>query len=430
MSSLLSRFAGLSRMVTVLVVLLLVAGAVFVFVDRTESRTLTVDFPRTNSLYEGSDVKILGVPVGTVDTLTPQGDSVRAEISYPQDVTLPEDVKAVIVSPSIVGDRFVQLAPAYDGGAELENGARLGVESTEVPVELDEVYSSLDDLSVALGPDGANSDGALSNLVDDTAGQLDGQGAQLNQTLRNFGQLSQTLSDNKDDLFGSVREISQFVELLNRNDSSVRAFFDSTAEVSEVLEGERDDLAATLDALGGALVEVRSLVRDNREELRGNVQNLETIADVLARHESDIEEFTVSAPTALSNVALTYNSEFGTLDNHADLLSLVTGAVEGLPKILCEAGRGLGLPEFLGDGCDILTDILGPILGSAADGLRGATGATSGGEEPSSSAEDEDVPDELLQQLREGLAAERTAVPSASSPDRTMTSLDEMLAVQ
>ncbi|WP_375002182.1 MCE family protein [Aeromicrobium sp. CTD01-1L150] len=431
MSGLLERFAALSRMITVLVVLLLVAGAVFVFVDRTESRTLTVDFPRTNSLYEGSDVKILGVNVGTVDKLTPRGETVRAEISYPKDVRLPDDVKAVIVSPSIVGDRFVQLAPAFDGGAELKDGASLGPDRTEVPVELDEVYGSLDDLSVALGPDGANSDGALSRLVDDTAAQLDGQGAQLNQTIRNFGQLGQTLSDNKDDLFGTVREVSQFVELLDRNDSSVRAFFDSTAEVSEVLEGEREDLALTLEALGDALVEVRTLVRDNREELRGNVDNLQSIAEVLAQHEQDIEGFTVNAPTALSNVALTYNGEFGTLDNHADVLGLLTGLVGGLPSVLCNAAEGLGLEEvpvigdLLLDGCRTLADAVSPVTDGLADGIGDAAGSS--GDDASA---EEEVDEELLQQLREGLGAERTGVTSGQSPDRTQTSLEEMLAVQ
>ena len=158
-------------------------------------------------------------------------------MTYEGDVRLPSDVKAVIISPAIVGDRFVQLAPAYSGGAVLPDNAKLGVDRTAVPVELDEIYQSLDDLSVALGPEGANKDGSLSNLVEDSAAQLDGQGQQLNTTLKNFGKLSQTLSNNKDDLFGSVREVQEFVDLLQRNDTSVRAFFNSTARVSEVLEG-------------------------------------------------------------------------------------------------------------------------------------------------------------------------------------------------
>ena len=112
---------------------------------------------------------------------------------------------------------------------------------------------------------------------------------QLHETLTNFAKLSTTLSNNKDELFGSIREIEQFVALLNRNDSSVRSFFDSTARVSNVLEGERHDLAKTLEFLSKALIDVRKLIKDNRTTLRHNVDNLQRLAAVLARHNDDIE---------------------------------------------------------------------------------------------------------------------------------------------
>lgn len=387
-----SRFAGAARIVTVLIVLALVVGLVVVFGSRDTSSTLTADFTQTNSLYEGSDVRILGVGVGTVDKLTPRGETVRATISYDADVKLPADVKAVVVSPSIVGDRFVQLTPAYDGGETLKDGASLGVDRTAVPVELDQVYSSLDDLAVALGPDGANKDGAVSDLVDDTAAQLDGQGAQLNETLRNFGRLSQTLSDNKDELFGSLREVNQFVDLLQRNDESVRSFFDSTAEVSRVLEGERDDLQATLKALSEALISVRGLVKENRGELKANVEQLATVAEVLGKHSDDLEEFTVSAPTALSNVALAYNGNSGTLDNHADILQLLLGAVPDLGSVVCAGLQPLGA-EIV-SACETVGgtvgDLLRPIFGALGDAL-----APDGDPQPdpSATAEGEVAPD-------------------------------------
>ena len=225
-------------------------------------------------------------------------------LTYETDVRLPADVKAVIISPAIVGDRFVQLAPAYSGGAVLPDNAKLGIDRSEVPVELDEIFKSLDDLAIALGPKGANKDGSLSSLIEDSARQLDGQGQQLNETLTNFAKLSTTLSNNKDELFGSIQEIEQFVALLNRNDSSVRSFFDSTARVSKVLEGERDDLAKTLEFLSKALIDVRRLIKDNRTTLRHNVDNLQSLAEVLARHNEDIEHTLIDAPIALGNLGL------------------------------------------------------------------------------------------------------------------------------
>jgi phospholipid/cholesterol/gamma-HCH transport system substrate-binding protein len=335
MTSLTQRFAGFSKVLVAVVVVLLIAATLLFLNKGDGKRYITVDFEQTNSVYKGSDVKVLGVPVGRVESLTPRGDVVRVKISYDSKQKLPADVKAVVVSPSIVGDRFIQMAPAYDGGATLKDDAYLPVERTAVPVELDAIYQSLDDLSVALGPEGANDDGSLSRLVDGTAEQFRGQGAQVNETIRNFGKLSQTLSNNKDDLFGSLREVEEFVSLLKTNDTAVRSFNDSTAEVSTVLEGEREDLAATLEALGKALVDVNGLVKENRSALRGNVDNIASLANLLAKRKDELEQITVNAPSALSNVALAYNGRSGTLDTRTDFPDVLAGTLGDPAGLLC-----------------------------------------------------------------------------------------------
>ena len=355
LSGIAQRFAGVSKLLTAFVVLVLLAAAALFLNKGDGKHYVTVDFEQTNSVYKGSDVKILGVPVGRVEKLTPRGDVVRVKISYDGDVKLPNDVKAVVVSPSIVGDRFIQLAPAYDGGAVLKDDAFLSVDRTAVPVELDAIYQSLDDLAVALGPKGANKEGALSTFLGDSAKQLDGQGAQLNQTIQNFGKLSTTLSNNKDELFGSLREVEDFVTLLRTNDSTVRAFNDSTARVSTVLEGERKDLAATLKALSLALVDVNSLVKENRTALKGNIDNVASLAKLLAKHQDDLREITVGAPTALTNISLAYNGTSGTLDTKANMPELVFGSINSPASLVCNL-----LGEKVTDGglCESLTGLL------------------------------------------------------------------------
>ncbi len=342
-SALAQRFAGLSKLLVAVVVLLLLAALFLVVNNKDNKRYITVDFQQTNSVYKGSDVKVLGVPVGKVDKLTPRGNVVRVRISYDSKYRLPADVRAVVVSPSIVGDRFVQLAPAYDGGVALKNNAFIPVSRTAVPVELDKIFQSLDDLSVALGPKGANKEGALSKLIDGTAKQLDGQGAQLNTTIHNFGKLSTTLSNNKEELFGSLREVNDFVTLLKTNDATVRTFNDSTAKVSTVLAGERKDLGETFKALSLALVDVNTLVKENRGQLKGNISNIASLAKVLAKHQKDLEQITIGAPTALTNVALAYNSGTGTLDTRADVPEVIQGSVTSPAGLICNLlGESLG----------------------------------------------------------------------------------------
>src|SRR4051794_28054703 len=102
-----------------------VAAGLTMFLGGDDSKKLTAHFPRTISIYEGSAVKVLGVPVGAVDKVTPSGTDVVVEMHYDKDIDVPADAQAVIVSPSIVGDRYIQLTPVYESGPKLADGAVL-----------------------------------------------------------------------------------------------------------------------------------------------------------------------------------------------------------------------------------------------------------------------------------------------------------------
>src|SRR5690606_32797925 len=175
-------------------------------------------------------------------------------------------------TPSVVGDRFVQLSPVYTGGDQLADNAH--VEQTEMPLELDEIYDNIDKLTVALGPDGANSEGALSELLQVGADNLEGQGEEINETLRDLGRFTGTLENNKDDLFGAAEELQRFISTLEENDDLVRDFNASVEKVSDMLAGEREELSESLQYLGGALVSVRDFVRDNEDLLGTNIKGL------------------------------------------------------------------------------------------------------------------------------------------------------------
>ena len=238
--------AGLQKLLVPAVVAALVVAAGLVFLRGEEQRTLTASFPRAISLYEGSEVRVLGVPVGEITSVTPTGTTVEVAMSIEEGVKVPADAQAVIVSPSVVGDRFVQLTPVYTGGPVLPDGARLGLERTSTPLELDEIYRSLDELTVALGPRGANREGALTRLLDSAARNWGGQGKAFHETVADLGKFTGTLENNKEELFGTARRLEAFVSTLARNDQTVRDFNQSLAQVSRMLAGERDELSASL----------------------------------------------------------------------------------------------------------------------------------------------------------------------------------------
>ncbi len=310
----------LKKLIVPAVIVALLAAAAVVMFHGDDQKTLVAKFPRAVSVYEGSDVRILGVPVGQVDSVTPSGTDVVVKMSYDPSVQVPANAKAVIVAPSIVGDRYIQLTPTFEqGDHEIADGAVLGTDRTAVPLELDQIYSSIDDLTVALGPTGANHDGALSDLLETTAKNFGGEGAQFHRTVQNFSKLSATLDDNKDELFGSARQLEGFISTLAKNDQTVRSFNTSLGNVSSMLAGERQELKASLRNLATAMGQVSSFVKENRTILGKNISGLNRVSKVLVKQRGALDEILSDAPLALNNLALTYNPQAGTLDTRTNI---------------------------------------------------------------------------------------------------------------
>src|SRR5699024_3250376 len=203
------------------VLALLVVGGVWWTLKDTNSKHVTAYFPRTVGLYEGSGVDVLGAEVGKVQRITPQGDQVKVEMTYDRTIDVPADAKAAVIEPSLVAGRYVQLLPVYEDGPTLDDGAVISRDRTDVPLGVTALSDSLDELATSLGPDGGNSSGELSNLVDTLARNFDGNGEMLHDTISQLGQAAQTLSKNKGDLFDTVDSLADFTGTLADSDQTI-----------------------------------------------------------------------------------------------------------------------------------------------------------------------------------------------------------------
>ncbi|MCX4860743.1 MCE family protein [Streptomyces canus] len=371
---------NLKRRVAVVTALALAVALTYVLWPRSESVHVTAYFPRTVGIYPGSDVRVLGVRIGEVEKITPEGDRVRVELAYDEGRKVPADAQAAIINSSVVSDRYLQLLPVYRKGPVLQNGAVIPETRTAVPVELDRIFDSLHTTADALGPEGADKDGSLSRLLGVSADNLDGQGGNLNQTVEDLSQAVTTLSDGRKDLFGTVRNLQVFTAALAADDKSVRSFNTSLAEVAGQLAGEREDLADALRNLGTALGDVSDFVKNNKKSLTSNVQGLSKVTRVLVTQRAALDELLAVAPTGLSNLNNAYNPSAGTLDTRNNAQQAQDPA-----SLLCSVLKTTGDEGGRNPDCEELKDLFDSLpkvpQGSAVTGtvdrtLGGILGAS------------------------------------------------------
>ncbi|HVU61620.1 MAG TPA: MlaD family protein [Mycobacteriales bacterium] len=367
-ADLVRRFgAGVVALVAV-VALVIVIVVVSVTTGGGKTYKLTAYFTKTVGLYTGNDVRIMGVKVGHIDSITPVGTEVKVVMSYDGDDRVPLHAKAVVIEPSIVSDRYVQITPGYVSGPTLPNNAVLGcppngtavsdttnpatcAEQTAVPLELDQIFGNLNQLDSALGPNGANKNGALAQLIKIGAENLKGNGQAFNAAFKQFSTLISTLAGSRGDLFDTVSSLQKFTTTLANDNGGVVALNKNLAQVGSQLAGERKDLGAALANLATALTSVETFVADNRAGLKTDIHSLAKVTDVLTQEKTAITQLTDLTPLALSNLSLAYDPATKTLDTNAALTEPLLKT--GPSGALCQLLGTLGLDTLVGDavGC-------------------------------------------------------------------------------
>ena len=338
----------------------LVLGVTYVVFQGTSAgpRRATAYFDRTVSLYKGSEVRVMGVNIGTVTAVVPEGDRVRVAMEYDSEYKLPADAKAAIVTPTLTADRFVQIAPAYTGGPVMQDNAKIDLPDTGTPVELDRIYQSLSDLTQALGPNGANKNGSLNTLLTGGAKALRGNGKLGNETLLNLSAAVQTFGDNRGPLFDSVKNMSQLTDTLAANDRLVDGFMSDLTSVSSQLAAERGNLGKALAALARAVGTVRTFVHDNKNMVQKDVRELTRLLGVLARHKDDLNTLARIGALGLDN--LTIGSDNRTKTQGSRIQATPNGA--NLGNMLCDiihnSGRFPGATDA--QTCELLRTIVKP----------------------------------------------------------------------
>ncbi|MBN9619504.1 MAG: MCE family protein, partial [Actinobacteria bacterium] len=307
-------------LITAIVVAVIVGGlATWYWQAHRKGVTFSGVFTSAVGVYAGSDVRILGVKVGEVDSVTPNGQYVDIGMHLDPGVNAAAGTWAVIISPNLVSDRYVQLTSPYVSGAKLRSGTQIPHQDTRTPVELDQLYQSLTDLTDALGPNGANKNGALSRLLETGASNLQGNGTDINNTIKNMADVTTTLANSKDNIAGTLDNLQKFTQMLETNDGSLRQLNTQLASVSQTLANDRQSFAAAMNELGQALGQVQQFVHDNRDALQANIGKLSTVAQTLANERDSVLKALQAAPLLIQNFINAYDPQHNVLNGRSDL---------------------------------------------------------------------------------------------------------------
>jgi phospholipid/cholesterol/gamma-HCH transport system substrate-binding protein len=181
-------------------------------------------FAEAGQLALEADVRISGVPVGKVKTITPDKQTGRADVVIQlrsRYAPLPSDAKAILRQKTLLGETYVELTPGRSGAQPIAEGGELPASQVSDTVELDEILRAFDPQTRA----------AFQEWMQTQAQAISGHGQDLNDALGNLAPFAEDTAD--------------IVSILNKQEPAVSRLIANTGVVFGALS-ERDDQLRSL----------------------------------------------------------------------------------------------------------------------------------------------------------------------------------------
>lgn len=322
-------------LLTVVLLALMIGGGVVLLRQTVFApRTISALFTSATGIYPGDEVRVSGVKVGSIDSITPEGTQTRLVLHIDRDVPIPADAKAVIVAPNLVSARYLQLTPAYrTSGPTMPDDTVIPLDRTAVPVEWDEVKTQLMRLATDLGPRSGVDGTSVSRFIDSAANAMDGNGDKLRETITQLSGAARVLAEGSGNITDIIKNLQTFITTLRDSNQQIVLFQNRLATLTSVVDGSRDDLDAALKNLSVAIVDVQRFVAGTRDKTSEQVQRLANVTQNLVDNKMEIENLLHIAPNALSNAYNIYNPDTGSavgqfvLNNFSNPVQFVCGAI-------------------------------------------------------------------------------------------------------
>jgi virulence factor Mce-like protein len=256
---------------------------------------VTAYFEKAVSLYPKGDVKILGLSSGKIKDVKVVDTRVRVRMRINDNVNLPADVQATIVPLSLIGERYVQLFPAWTHGEPTARpGTVIPLERTSVPVEPDQALAALKKFLDTLDPN------ATGRLIKNLADDLEGNGQTLNDALGGFAQLSDTLADKDEQLAHLIDNFDRFTATLRTRESQLGKVMDQFATTTHLLAEERDTIARLVKALAQTSSSGLDLVSEHGGALNTDVKTLTAALETVNANLDNVRAFLTATPQLIA----------------------------------------------------------------------------------------------------------------------------------
>jgi phospholipid/cholesterol/gamma-HCH transport system substrate-binding protein len=271
------------------------------------SRPYHLVFTDASGLNTGDEVRIAGVRVGQVDSITLyQGHLAKVTISVVKEQTLPRSAQAQLRYRNLMGQRYISLTEGAGQGGELPPGGTIPKEQTQPAIDLTALFNGFRPLLRAIRPQDVN------QLTYEIIQVLQGEGGTVNGLLAHVASLTETLG-NRDAVIGRVIDnLDKVIATIDSRDQEVSALITNLKSLVSGLSADRHAIGDSLVSVDRLISTTNGLLTDVRPSVKADIASLGHLSKVLAANGDQLDKALQTMPTnfMLLDRAASYGSWF------------------------------------------------------------------------------------------------------------------------
>lgn len=321
----------------------------------SEPYSVKIQFRDVLDLVPQSAVRVNDIAVGKVTDIELQGWTAMVTVKVNNDVELPDNSVATIRQTSLLGEKFVSLAPPDTGATgELGDGDTISIDRAGRNPEIEEVLGAA---SLLFNGGGLEKTNTIIRELNDALG---GNEPEVRELIASTSSFISQLDQNKEALLTSLEKVNRLAIATNQQEDAITGALDDLPDALKVVNQQRDDLVGLLESLDRLSDVATGVIAESKDDTIADLKALAPTLENLAAAGDDL----ATATQAL----LTYPFTDGFVGGS---VAAATGRCQDSPRV--KEGACLGdfanLSLRLNVSAEQLTNLLGgfELPASAAD---------------------------------------------------------------
>lgn len=244
---------------------------------------VTVQFQDVLDLVPQSTVKVNDVSVGKVTAIDLDGYTAEVELELRKDTELPENTVAEIRQTSLLGEKFVSLAPPETGATgTLSDGEVIPLERSGRNPEIEEVLGAL---SLILNGGGV---AQLKTITQEVNKAVTGREDDVRSVLDQVNTFTGTLDANKGDIVSALESLNRLSVEARKQQDNINLALDELPSALTSIDGQRQDLVKMLDALNQLSDVGVQVISQSKAATIDSLKQLQPVLNQLAASGDDL----------------------------------------------------------------------------------------------------------------------------------------------